>query len=719
MKYYAHTKKDRPETEWQELKEHLLETAQIASEFAITEFRKYFWLAGLLHDFGKYQKEFQRYLKEGGRRGSVPHAVWGAAYARNIGYNEVSITINGHHKGLPDRSDWKNDTTEFINENVDGYQSALNAFFADIGISESEIQIQKYSFNNVFELELFIRYLFSALTDADWLDTEKFMNNEITESRILKKIDHDYLINKLDDVTKLMPHDGELNRLRNSAREYAISKAEDPIGFFSMNLPTGMGKTLTSISWALRHAKKHNLKRVIIVLPYTNIIDQTARVLYEIFGDDWVLEHHSAYNEDIITEESLDKDDYSKRLACENWDYPIIVTTTVQFFESIFSNRTSKCRKVHNISNSVVIFDEVQTLPKELIKPTLNIIKNISGLMRTSFLFCTATQPAFEKREGFDGIDNIVPLVNNPESLSRITRRVNYHIVEMGSEIEMSDVISLACNTNHSILAVFNTKKAAREFYDRVIEYSCWEGTYHLSTAMCPHHRKRTIAAIREALADKKRILVSSTQLIEAGVDFDFPCVFREMAPLESIIQAAGRCNREGKMGEPGLVYIFKIAGAGTPDKLYKSFTNFTMDLLKDNPEKLHRHDFYSEYYKSLITLFVDPDKKKIDEARREFKFETVAQSYRIIENVTESLFVMNYNDDSYSLYLEIEKKLYLSRNDYRRLQQFTVNVYQYFLMKNQDFFFEDKHGIKIWTGGYDPSTGLVIEPILSDSLVV
>ena len=403
MDFYAHTKGDREESEWQLLSDHLNKTANIAKSFAIkNEEASYFKLAGLIHDFGKYQQEFQDYLKRGGKKGSVPHASLGAALAKTLGLREISLAVNGHHKGLSDTSDWKCDVQKYAIE-IENHPELYKTFLNELHLSEKELKIANPQFSDKdeygysFERELFVRYLFSALTDADWLDSESYFHPEDTTKRFSKLLETDNMIKLLEAYLLKKPKDGELNLLRNSVREYALSKAYLPAGFFSLNLPTGMGKTLTSFSWALHHAKSNNLKRIIVVLPFINIIDQTARILKDIFGDQNVLEHHSSYNEVIKTDEDVYENEYSKRLACQNWDYPIIVTTTIQFFESLFSNKPSRCRKIHNIAGSVVIFDEVQSLPKELIQPTLTMLKNVQKMMKVSFLFCTATLPAFEK----------------------------------------------------------------------------------------------------------------------------------------------------------------------------------------------------------------------------------------------------------------------------------------------------------------------------------
>ncbi len=348
------------------LKDHLTSTATIAESFGKSDNeKKILKVAGLLHDFGKYQQEFQYYLENGGKRGSVPHASWGAGFARILGLNDISFIIDGHHKGLPDRADWQSVTDEFKNGEVESFEAIKKLFLDDNALNENELIPPSFKYSNNLERELNIRYLFSILTDADWLDTEAHFDQNKTNSRKRHKLEIERMTTQLSNYLLSKSMEGEINQLRNRVREDVLKKSNSPCGFFSLNLPTGLGKTLTSLSWALEHARNNQLKRIIIVLPFINIIDQTAHILKAIFGEDSVLEHHS----NLIEEDSINDDlvyDY-KKLACENWDYPLIVTTSVQFFESIFSRKPSKARKIHNIADSIVIFDEVQTLNKELV----------------------------------------------------------------------------------------------------------------------------------------------------------------------------------------------------------------------------------------------------------------------------------------------------------------------------------------------------------------
>lgn len=727
MEYFAHSENNNNEKH--SLAKHLHETARLAESFVgREEYKPLFKLSGLLHDLGKYQQEFQRYLEDGGRRGSVPHAAWGAGYAVKLKNNDASIVIDGHHKGLPDRARWKSDINPFLHDDVAGFDDVVKTFRADTSFDEAFLMPQQLKFDaSGFQRELFIRYLFSSLTDSDWLSTEEHFEPEKSAMRPVRTLPIDFMLDRLEKEFAAKSKAGEINQLRNQARNQAFNKAALSTGCYSLALPTGMGKTLTSLAWALRHAKQNQLKRIIIVLPYISIIDQTARELKRVFGEEWILEHHSSYNEgqNSATDKNEDYSTEQKRklLACENWDFPVIVTTTVQFFESLFSNKPAKCRKVHNIAESVVIFDEVQTIPKEIILPTLGMLNDVQAVMRTSFLFCTATQPAYEKRSGFDGITAITPLIEDPGILYDKTKRVTYNLLDDLTPISFTWLKDAVIKHDEATLVIFNTKKDALEFFLLMKSSDTWDAKYHLSTAMCPDHRKATIKLIKADLEAKKKILVVSTQLIEAGVDFDFPLVFRALAPLEAIIQSAGRCNREGLLnqyGRLGNVYLFLLEDARYPNKTYQACAGYAAELIQSGIEQLYSHNIFEKYYASVFALYIDQAKQQaINEARKAFNFETVNDSYRYLDDHSEGLFIYNYNEESRQLLHKLQNKKFISRDDYRAMQPYTVQAYANFVYQNREDVKTSPHGFKIWYGNYDSATGISVAPMEVDKYVV
>ena len=726
--YLAHSKNTDGNTHL--LKDHLINTQKIIKTFANNETQeKMLSLVALLHDLGKYQKEFQIYLQDGGQRGSVPHARWGAIVARRLKSHELSFCINGHHKGLENLNKWETEDTFLDKENGEDKKMAelYRCFLNDINISPQEIAQEVYGIctelttYNKLEKELLTRFIFSCLTDADWLDTESHFSPDKAELRSAKKLDLEHCLKQIEAIFKSFetPEASlkEINILRNQARKQALEKANGNVGFYSLNLPTGLGKTLTSFHWALEHAKANKLKRIIIVLPYVNIIDQTAALLKKYFGEENILEHHASFNEENnekINNECIQELFDEKKLACENWDYPIIVTTTVQFYESLFSNKPSKCRKVHNIANSVVILDEVQTLSKELVLPTLDMLRDVQKIMNTSFVFCTATMPTFEKHEDFNGVEHLISLVDDAQELFDKTKRVNFNLINKLEPLSIKELTAQVIVTGEmgkSALVIFNTKQITKDFYLSLKDAACWEKAYHLSTNMCPVHRKTIIENIRTDLKNEIKILVVSTQLIEAGVDFDFPCVFRAIAPLDSIIQAAGRCNREGRMVQKGEVYLFELENASYPSGAYETEMQLAKLLIKDNVQRLDEYSFFKNYYQQVMSLYIEA--KKITPVREDYNFETVNNMYKLLDNATKSIFIYQYNDESRKLYSIIEEKQRigqkLSRSSLRKIQLYTVQVYPDFFQKAEGLY-REINGVIVWDGKYDNALGINID---------
>ena len=704
----------------QTIKEHSSGVGKFMREFALSDsFADLYEFCGLTHDIGKYSDDFQKYIAGSGNK--VRHSIYGAILALENNLTEVALPIFGHHAGLPNNSKMRQEILAEKNENNNTIKTVFEEWKINV-VNEISMPDDNafWNLSDVLLQELFVRLLFSSLVDADSLDTERHFYSKKFFTRKSPLFNADKLLEQLqerlkefDEAPKKKEH--TINQLRNEVRLFAESKANLPLGCFSLTLPTGLGKTLCSINWALHHAQYHrNIKRIIVVLPFINIIEQTAEELKKVFkSDDYVLEHHS----NLIHTGGEDCEEfYPKLLATENWDYPIIVTTAVQFFESLFSNQRSVCRKLHNVQDSIIIFDEIQTLPLNVTSPTLIMLDNLQKLCRCSILFCTATQPDFHTRTGFNGINHIEPLVKDPKLVFEETRRVTYHPIDNYNEIPISELSDIVLRKDKSALVVFNTKKKARLFYDEIKGCRDYD-QFHLSNNMCPSHRKEVIKNIKQALKERKKIIVSSTQLIEAGVDIDFPTVYREIAPLESIIQSAGRCNREGQLKDEtetlidGDVYLFALTDSSQPSKEYRSWAEFANLLYKGNEELLYTHDFYRYYYRKIVENFANPDKFHITDDRRCLNYQDVAEKYKIIDNSTQSIFIYKYNEDSRKLYNRIKDQDFLTKQERQEVAQYCVQVYEKFIEDNEKpdtpFITNTKSGIKIWNGSYDPDLGL------------
>lgn len=701
----------------QTINEHSLGVSMLMRKFALSDsFADLYEFCGLIHDMGKYSTDFQKHIS--GENNKVKHSIYGAIFAIKQSMLDVAIPIYGHHTGLPNRPAMLHDITIEQNSSKSSYDEIINKWEKDAGNNVNIPDDKSFrGIPDVLQKELFVRMLFSSLVDADSLDTERHFCEDRFNIRTNQPLNVEFLLNQLLQkrfipfMNDLDKSNNPINKLRNSVREYAESRASLPQGFFSLTLPTGMGKTLCSINWALHHALYHkNIKRIIIVLPFKSIIDQTAEELKNIFnenGGDFVLEHHSSV---IHVDENNSDECTPKQLATENWEYPIIITTTVQFFESLFSNKRSACRKLHNIQDSIIIFDEIQTLPLSITEPTLIMLDNLQQLCRCSILFCTATQPDFKTRKGFSGVSHIESLVEDPQYVFDATKRVAYQPLNGYAPMPISELVDIIIRKGKSALVVFNTKKKARMFYDELNGIGGYK-IFHLSTTMCPVHRKDVICAIRHALADNEPIIVSSTQLIEAGVDMDFPTVYRELAPLESIIQSAGRCNREGKNGI-GDVYLFSLTESGQPSPEYRAWLEFANLLYNGNEEKLCTHDFYEYYYRELVKNYAHTDKYNITDDRKKLLYQTVADKYKIIDSKSQTLFVYDYNSESRQLYFQVRDKEYLTKQERQQISQFCVQVFDNFLRDNASFIGSERCGLLVWHGSYSPDFGM---PFIED----
>lgn len=587
--YYAHSLKERPESEWQQLQEHLDNVADMAAEFAAA-FDSAEWgrLAGLWHDLGKYSAAFQDYLKRSARddgsarRGEVDHSTAGAKYAgeqfnsastRHIG-RILAYCIAGHHGGL---ADWDTDSNGSLLHRLQADKAeTLDALrrFGDSNCSPAApasppFRTADNSQERAFQISLFTRMIFSCLVDADCLDAEATEKKEQADIRQADLPEMAALERQLDGYLSRLPTHGKVNVCRGRILTACRNAAELEPGLFSLTVPTGGGKSLSSLAFALKHGRIHGLNRVIYAIPYTSIIEQNADQFRKALGplaSRTVVEHHSNFDPRKETDWS--------NLASENWNAPLVVTTNVQFLESLFACRTSQCRKLHNIVGSTIILDEVQALPVTLLAPTLALLRELTRNYRCTIVLCTATQPAFRREELKIGLGGVREIINEPARLYADMRRTR---VETLGPLKNEQLVERLAR-HRQFLCVVNTKRHAAELYRLLVEkispdHQPLDGVaasgsiskkhrfvagqpIHLSALMTARHRSAVLRMLRRQLDRGEPCRVISTQLIEAGVDIDFPVVYRAMAGLDSIAQAAGRCNREGNK-KTGIVYVF------------------------------------------------------------------------------------------------------------------------------------------------------------------
>ena len=686
--YISHIRREtNGELIFQGNEEHSLGVAKLAEQFA-SEFGMgdFGYVMGMLHDKGKEKKEFQEYIQD---RNDIPghtkwtpegkaHAYVGGLLARDYYphlFPILSYPIVGHHSGLDDY---------FSLEGSNGLKHKLSSILPiEISRNKLEIELNIPSFLaglSSSDYSHITRMLFSCLKDADCLDTEKFMNYETYCLRTKTKAALSELLPLLEDyLTNLSKtaNTSDVNKTRKLIQDYCRNKSIFKKGFYGLTVPTGGGKTLSSLLWAMLHAKKHNLERIIIAIPYTSIIVQTARILKQIFGEENVLEHHCNFDvEQIKNEEEKER----MILAMDNWDFPIIVTTNVQLFESMFSSKGSDCRKLHNIVNSVIILDEVQTLPIPFLNPIVKALKTYQSLFGISVLFTTASQPVLcgqhksLANDVLDGIDDkdwheIVP---ESELLHDKLRRVELSFDE---EVSSYDKIAERIAKHKVVLCVVNSKKDAREIFNRLPH----EGlTVHLSRWMYAEHIAASLEIIKVALKNRYPVIrVVSTQLVEAGVDFDFPVVFRQEAGLDSILQAAGRCNREGRE-KTGITYVFRLENRPTKGYLAKSINAFLM--CQDDVEDWFSPEAMKTYFKHLY-LNSNFDEKNIEkqckfsakEGTLLLNFDTIHNLFKLISDKDVNVIVLS--SQVQPLIEEIEKKGFFSHTDMRQLSKYSVGV--------------------------------------------
>ncbi len=706
MNYYAHTsetatgERDPNKSRWQLLSTHLRNVAKLAEQFAAPfGMADEAGLAGLLHDLGKYGKRFQQRLEDPSVRG-INHWGCGAFAAFQNKNIRLPFAIDGHHTGMPafTSDEFKRSLRNSMKDFLVG-----NGIVSDTGIKESVDELLVRANNDTISLGQFpptqertfasalrTRMLFSCLVDADFLDTEKHFNSEKAKSRIVPPLSEkkafEAVIKSLDDP----PKDGQVNQERQLLLEDCLAAAKKQPGLFTLTAPTGSGKTLASLAFALKHCCHHNaslsvvanrFRRVIVVIPFTSIIDQTAKKFRDlfkpIFGLDYVLEHHSsvAWGELGSTQDAEDPQIRRARLATENWSSPVVITTSVQFFESLFAHKPSRCRKLHNIARSVVIFDEVQTLPPRLVPSLLSTVNCLTQDYGVTAVFCTATQPAFETAaKAIDGKWHPREISSRPDAMAETLKRTTITIRrdegypagwrELATEISQHD----------RVLCVVNTRAQAAELFQLLPE----TGRFHLSAAMCPAHRSDKLGDIRQLLDKNKTCRLISTQLIEAGVDVDFPIAYRAFGPLDSIIQTAGRCNREGHFPGPRPVTVFTPPSGGMSRGAYKTATQISESFLAEYPDApLHKPETYQRYFARLYEM-LGPDSKNDDPAycnSKDFNFPAASTACQLVGDETRPVLVgYGYGIKLIEL---IRQQRHLTADLVRQCQRFMINLYE------------------------------------------
>lgn len=709
----------------QPLLEHLEHVARLAAEHAAPFQSAHFaeWL-GWWHDAGKIAADVQAYMRNPGNAQRGPdHSSAGMLKAYEV-CQPLALNIAGHHGGLRDLTDLKNRVEEKKKE-----QRVTAA------LSQAEpLLSSKISFPDLLQLptfltkggknernrrvEFWLRMLHSALVDADCLDTEAHFNPERAAERTQPKPTIPELWERFQSRQQAMlgsVADTSLNRVRREIYDACLAAAELPPGVFSLTVPTGGGKTRSALAFALVHALRHQLRRVIVALPYTTIIEQNADVYRELLGNDAVLEHHSSVK---AVEKPGDEADTERRrrMAAENWDAPLVITTSVQLLESLFANRNSRLRKLHNIAGSVLVLDEVQTLPPSLLKPTLDVLQHLAEAYGVTILLCTATQPAFRSRPDFSGIENIREILPDPASVYQQLRRVRYtlHLTE---QWPWSRVANELCQTEQGMV-VLNTVKDALRLME---ELRGRNHLFHLSANLCGQHRREVLSAVRERLKKRLPVTLVATQVVEAGVDIDFPRVLRALGPLDSIIQAAGRCNREGNLVE-GEVVVFVPEGGGMPPDAYCRGAQEAKALLqRATSETLHDPQFPTRYFQQLYDIS-ENDRERIQHLRTEWLFEQTAQAYKLIDN-GQTPVIVAYGDDPErdAIVARIQRDGAMFRSDWRRLQPYLVNLREERLQQavNAGICQPLVEGLyKLAAEYYDPVIGVVNQPIICDLII-
>lgn len=711
------------------LVDHLRAVAQLASGFAAPfAAAQPAYYAGLWHDLGKFHPRFQDYLRrcevDPKARGHGPdHKAAGAQLAAHH-CPPLALAIQGHHGGLNSPTHCRTWLAERTADPATAAALSLaHGALPDL-LPSAAIPVPPHLEQATAPgaSELWLRLLFSALVDADWLDTERHFQAERAALRN-EPAALSNLWERLEaDQTRLMAdRTGAVAAARQAVYAACLAAAEQPPGLFRLTVPTGGGKTRSALAFALRHALRHGLQRVIVAVPFITITEQIADVYRGIFGAGTpeaptVLEHHSAAERDGADGEDFHRARVWSRLAAENWDAPIIVTTTVQLFESLFAHTPRATRKLHRLAGAVLILDEVQALPPPVLTPILDVLRELCSHCSTTAVLSTATQPAFQAIEPFAALParEIVP---EPARHFAALQRVTY---EWHTDPPLSwEAVAEWLRETSQALAVVNTKRDALALLDALGD----PAVLHLSTLLCGAHRRAVLGTVRARLDAGQPCRLIATQVVEAGVDLDFPLVLRALAPLDGIIQAAGRCNREGRLAR-GRVIVFQPADGGLPPGYYTTGANGTRTLLGAGPLDLDDPTAAHAYFQWLYAR-VNTDAHAVQQPRAALDYPEVARRFRMIDDDTLNV-VVPYGsaadrDTVAAALANLRRGTPAGRAERRVLQPYLVALRraQAARYARQGLLVEAVDGLGEWQGDYHPVRGIVADDLAPDKLVI
>ena len=712
-----------------ELVDHLRAVAAQAAEFgsAFGAQMPAFY-AGLWHDLGKFHPDFQAYLQRCETDPSPPprgpdHKAAGALLALKWS-PPLALLIQGHHGGLHTPSELKA-WLEPLKQTSAAHEALTRAraTIADLEPA-TPIRFSARVEHDRLAAELYLRLVFSALIDADYLDTERHFDPSRTVVRQRGHALDRTLWERFtaDQETRFGPPRDPVTQARYEIYRDCLEAAERPPGLFRLTVPTGGGKTRSAMAFALRHALYHGQQRVIVAVPFLTITEQTAQVYRDIFEDGEVerpvvLEHHSSAHVDAGADETFEPQQVWRRLAAENWDAPIIVTTTVQLFESLFGNRTSTSRKLHRLAKSIIILDEAQALPGDLLEPILDVLRELCEHYGTTVVLSTATQPAFEAIAPFRSLP-ATEIVREPERHFAALRRVCYEW-RTDPAVDWKEVAAWL-REEPQALAIVNTKRDALALLDALDD----PDALHLSTLLCGAHRRQVISTVRQRLMEGSPCRLVATQVVEAGVDLDFPIVLRALGPLDGVIQAAGRCNREGRLAAGGRVVVFRPADGGLPPGEYRIATGIAREMLGSGSLDLDHPATPREYFARLYGTR-RPDPLDIQRLRRDLLYPEVAKKFRMIRDETHSVVVAFGSAEEQRRVRRLVDRLRCGdphgRVTLRALQPYLVAVRAHEAERyaRQGRITWIMPGLGEWHGAYDAVRGLVVDDKAPDALVV